>query len=361
VFSFVAPSGTGKTTYLERVLPHLAARGLRVLCVKHDVHGFEVDKPGKDSFRLRAAGAHAVLLANAEQIAWMGRADGDRPLSELIDRYGDGVDLVITEGYRKSGWPKVLVERAGVPGFSPSDLAAISPIVAVVTDLPRRRDVPEFPLGDAAACAAFLAAAVRSVPERRLTAVLLAGGRGQRMGGDKAFLRFRGELLLPVLVERLRAVCEGGVLVVRRPGQALPELPDGTPVLEDLLPGHGPLGGLLTGLAAAPTPWVFLAACDMPRLDAGLVTWLAGHGAANADVVLPIRDAHPEPAHAIYGWKCLAAIKGAVLSGELGMGTWLGSVRVDRVEEAAWRAADPEGRSMLNVNTPDDLLRAEAG
>ena len=71
IVSFVAPSGTGKTTYLEKLLPALAARGLRVLVIKHDVHGFEVDRPGKDTWRLRRAGAHGVLIANREQMALM--------------------------------------------------------------------------------------------------------------------------------------------------------------------------------------------------------------------------------------------------------------------------------------------------
>ena len=72
-----------------------------------------------------------------------------------------------------------------------------------------------------------------------------------------------------------------------------------------------------------------------------------------------MRDGHAQPTHAIYGARCLGAIKQAVLSGELGMGTWLGAVRVERVGEAQWRAVDPDGRSFLNVNTPDDLARVE--
>jgi molybdopterin-guanine dinucleotide biosynthesis protein A len=179
------------------------------------------------------------------------------------------------------------------------------------------------------------------------------------MGEDKAALHFGGELLLPRLTERLQTVCEK-VVVVRRAGQELPPLPPDIHVVEDLVPGMGPLGGLLTGLAAAPTPFVFLGACDLPLLDPDLIRWLAQHPGRGADVLLPMRDGHAEPTHAVYGARCLGAIKQAMLSGELGMGTWLGALRVERIPEADWRQVHPDGRSFLNVNTPSDLARAEA-
>ena len=84
IVSFVARSGTGKTTFLCKLIPALRARGVRMMVVKHDVHGFEVDKPGKDTWRLRQAGAQRVVIANAEQIAVMGRSDGEQPLLSLV-------------------------------------------------------------------------------------------------------------------------------------------------------------------------------------------------------------------------------------------------------------------------------------
>jgi molybdopterin-guanine dinucleotide biosynthesis protein B len=77
VFSFVARSGTGKTTFLEKLIPALARLGLRVMVIKHDVHGFEVDKEGKDTWRLRQAGAAKVLISGAGQMALMGKVDGE--------------------------------------------------------------------------------------------------------------------------------------------------------------------------------------------------------------------------------------------------------------------------------------------
>lgn len=366
--SFIAPSGTGKTTFLEKLIPSLASRGVRVMVVKHDVHRFEVDREGKDTWRFTQAGAHRVLITNRRKLALMGRADGEVPLRTLVERHAEDVDLVITEGYRSSAMPKLLVARAGASPrrtWEAGTLDAIDNLVAVVADhdvaLPgRHADARRFPLDDPQPCADYLLELMNtdSRIDRPLTGVLLAGGRSVRMGRDKAGLHFAGETLLPTLVARLQTCCER-VVVVRREDQELPDLPPGVDVVQDLLPNLGPLGGLLTGLAVAPTPYVFLAACDLPLLDPSLVRWLGSHPAREADVILPMRDGHAEPTHAIYGARCLGAIKQAVLSGELGMGTWLGAVRVERVDEAQWRAVDPDGRSFLNVNTPDDLARVE--
>ncbi|MCO4768466.1 MAG: molybdopterin-guanine dinucleotide biosynthesis protein B [Deltaproteobacteria bacterium] len=367
--SFVAPSGTGKTTFLEKLIPALRDRGVRVMVVKHDVHRFDVDHEGKDTWRFTQAGAHRVLITNRRKLALMGSADGEIPLRELVERHGHGVDLVITEGYRSSSMPKLLVAREGATPrrpWKPGAIEAMDNLVGIVADHPaelpaRYSALPRLPLHDPAPCADLILEMLgrHASPRRALTGVLLAGGHSVRMGSDKADLTFGGEPLLPRLIARLQS-CSEHVVVVRREGQELPPLPSGVTVVQDLLPDLGPLGGLLTGLAAAPTPFVFLAACDLPLLDPTFVTWLASHPGRHADVILPMRDGHAEPTHAVYGARCLGAIKQAVLSGELGMGTWLGSVRVERVPEDLWRTVHPDGTSFLNVNTPEDLARVEA-
>lgn len=363
IVSFVGRSGTGKTTFLEKLLPGLVERGLRVLVVKHDVHKFEVDKPGKDSWRLSQAGAWRVLLTNAGKMALMGRTDGDIPLLTLVERYGRDADLVITEGFRKSAVPKFVVIREGArERLDPHD-PELEGVVGVISNVAVDTTLPVFPLDDVTPTLDFIVRSfLRPVEGRRaLTGVLLAGGRGARMGYDKALLTFRGWPLLPRLVGRMLEACDGGVLVVRRPGQPLPDLPDDPAirVVDDLIPDQAALGGLYTGLALAPTPWVFLAACDMPLLDPSLIAWMRDQP-VEADVILPLADGRPQPTHAIYGHRCLGAIKRSLLSGELGMGSWRGSVRVHRIGEKEWRLVHLSGHSFVNVNTPDDLLTAQA-
>jgi molybdopterin-guanine dinucleotide biosynthesis adapter protein len=364
IVSFVARSGTGKTTFLEGLIPALLDRGIRVMIIKHDVHGFEVDKPGKDTWRLRKAGARQVLIANAEQMALMGSVDGEQPLRSLIARYAGSVDLVLTEGYRRSGMPKVLVTRKDAPkpfAPGPEEIAGAFAIVAD-HDVALLPELPRLPLSDPGACADLLVERyVRpGAIQRPLTGLVLAGGRSARMGRDKAWLELDGRLILPDLVRRLATVCSGGVTVVRRDrDQELPDLPAGTRVVEDLLPENAALGGLYTGLALARTPFVFLTACDMPLVDPKLVAWLAALQPPTADVLLPIQEKRPQPMHAIYGHRCLGAIKEALLSGEFRMDGWQGLVRVERVEPERWRAICPDASSFAGANTPEELARAE--
>jgi molybdopterin-guanine dinucleotide biosynthesis protein MobB len=113
MISFVAPSGTGKTTLVESVIAGLTARGLRVAGVKHDAHRIELDTEGKDSWRMRQAGAD-TLLVGENQLAWMSNAGTAPPLDDLVALFFADADVVIVEGYRSAGLATVLVERPEV-------------------------------------------------------------------------------------------------------------------------------------------------------------------------------------------------------------------------------------------------------
>ncbi len=112
--SFVAPSGTGKTALVELVITSLIERGLDVAAVKHDAHRIELDTEGKDSWRMRQAGATGTILVGKNQLAWMGTEDRRPELGELIDLFFSQADVVIVEGYRSAGLPTVLVHRPEV-------------------------------------------------------------------------------------------------------------------------------------------------------------------------------------------------------------------------------------------------------
>jgi molybdopterin-guanine dinucleotide biosynthesis protein MobB len=110
MISFVAPSGTGKTTMVEQVIAELVRRGLRVAGVKHDAHRIELDTEGKDSWRIRKAGAD-TLLVGANQLAWMSDHRSAPSLDSLVELFFAESDVVIVEGYRSAGLPTVLVQR----------------------------------------------------------------------------------------------------------------------------------------------------------------------------------------------------------------------------------------------------------
>jgi molybdopterin-guanine dinucleotide biosynthesis protein B len=134
VLGLVGWSGSGKTTLLVAVLPLLRARGLRVSTIKHAHHGFDMDRPGKDSYRHREAGAHEVLVAGAGRWALLHEIEGEEPtLAALLDRL-DPVDLVLVEGFKTHPYPKLEVHR---PALGKPPLWPTQPgIIAVATDDP---------------------------------------------------------------------------------------------------------------------------------------------------------------------------------------------------------------------------------
>lgn len=112
VVSVVGPSGSGKTTLIEKMVRELAGRGYRVATIKHNLHGFDIDHPGKDSWRHRKAGARMTVLASPKKIALVRDVDRDYGIDEIRDRYIDDVDIIIVEGYKKNDCPKIEVFRS---------------------------------------------------------------------------------------------------------------------------------------------------------------------------------------------------------------------------------------------------------
>ncbi len=111
IVSIVGKSDSGKTTLIEKIVPELVRRGYRVATVKHDVHGFEIDQEGKDSWRHRQAGADAVVISSPKKIALIKTVEEDLSLADLRDRFIDDVDIVISEGFKKDVQPKIEVFR----------------------------------------------------------------------------------------------------------------------------------------------------------------------------------------------------------------------------------------------------------
>ena len=157
VYSLVAYSGTGKTTFLEKLLPELKARGLQAAVFKHDAHEFEVDREGKDTWRLTRAGAAVTVIASDTHSAFM--ENRYVPPETLVGRI-TGVDLILTEGYKHGPWKKIAMSRRahGKPLPLPPEEC-----FAVVTDEELVTDTPVFSLEDAAGLAELLCADVAAL------------------------------------------------------------------------------------------------------------------------------------------------------------------------------------------------------
>lgn len=149
-FSFIAWSGTGKTTYLEKLIAELKKRGKRVAIIKHDGHRFDIDREGKDSWRFAQSGADMVAIADGEKCAIMEYRP--TPLGQILSAVHD-VDLVLIEGWHEEAENAIVLHRAATrkaPKLNPEDC------IAAVTDVDLGCSVPQFPLDDAAPMAEFL-------------------------------------------------------------------------------------------------------------------------------------------------------------------------------------------------------------
>ncbi len=155
--SFVAKSGTGKTTLLEKVIAELKQRGWRIGVVKHDAHRFDIDHPGKDSHRFTAAGADTMLISSPAKLAMVKQHAESPPVEALIATYFRDVDLVLTEGFKMSSLPKIEVHRAGHnPALICRGEQHDPTLIAVASDEPLDLDVPLLDLNDPVAVAGFV-------------------------------------------------------------------------------------------------------------------------------------------------------------------------------------------------------------
>lgn len=156
VFGFAGWSGSGKTTLMAALIPELVARGIAVSTIKHAHHAFDVDQPGKDSWRHREAGATEVLVASERRWALMHelREAAEPSLDELV-AHMTPVDLLLVEGYKRHPHPKIEVYRAalGKPLIYPGDPF----VVAIASDeKPADAPLPWLPLDDPPAVARFI-------------------------------------------------------------------------------------------------------------------------------------------------------------------------------------------------------------
>lgn len=194
-----------------------------------------------------------------------------------------------------------------------------------------------------------------------ITAAVLAGGRSMRMGVDKTLLDVDGEPLVVRATEAVLRICANALVVTNRP-EALEStgLPAEVPILTDEVAYQGPLGGLVTALAQAPDEWVLAVAADMPWLEPGIVSALWDLR-DDADVVIPVGERGPEPLLALYRVKtCLPAGRAVIETGRRRLVAMFPALKVVEVPLEALRGADPDLRSLVNVNTPEELAEVRA-
>ncbi len=189
--------------------------------------------------------------------------------------------------------------------------------------------------------------------------IVLAGGRGSRLGQDKSALVIAGERLLQRTVNLLGHL-GGEIVLVLAPEQS-PPLLDSSPKVKlaaDTEFGKGPLVGVYSGLKASQEEYNLVVACDMPFLNVNLLKYMMGlvHG---FDIVIPRTNGEIEPLHAIYSQQCLDIIDEMIAENDLKVRNLMGKAKVRYVEESEIDRFDPHHMSWFNINTPTDLKKAE--
>jgi len=191
-----------------------------------------------------------------------------------------------------------------------------------------------------------------------VTAAVLAGGRSQRMGVDKTLLLFDGEPLVRRVAETAALICHHVVVVTNRPDTIRQAgLPAPVQVLTDEVAYQGPLGGLVTALAQSTDEWVLALAADMPWLEPSVIRalWEARDG---AQIVVPVGEKGPEPLLALYHTSCLPEARRVLASGRRRLMALVPAVKTVEVPLEMFREVDPGLKSIVNINTPDELLES---
>lgn len=203
------------------------------------------------------------------------------------------------------------------------------------------------------------------------TGIILAGGQSRRMGIDKAFIPFQGRMLIERVIDALKQIGVAIVIVANEP-QAYTRFD--ALVVPDSVPVVGPLAGLHAGLNAMQTEIGVVVAVDMPFLNPDLLRTMIA-AAEGWDAVIPAlstdvsadtikrnraKDIDLHPLHAVYRRICLPALQAAIDRGDRRLNAFLPDIRVRYFGADEVRAHDPELRSLMNVNTPDELAQAQS-
>jgi molybdopterin-guanine dinucleotide biosynthesis protein A len=191
-----------------------------------------------------------------------------------------------------------------------------------------------------------------------LSLVIQAGGKSSRMGSDKALKPFLGHSLIEHVLQRVTHLADE-VLITTNFADGYRFL--SIPLVPDIIPGRGALGGLYTALEAARYPLVAVIACDLPFVNADILSLaLSALTNTSIDAAIPQTEHGLEPLHAIYRRStCLPAVKAAIEADQWRLISWHHAVNVHVIGQSEIQSCDPDGLAFFNLNTPDAFQEAE--
>lgn len=184
------------------------------------------------------------------------------------------------------------------------------------------------------------------------TGIILSGGKSLRMGKNKAFIEIEGLPMIERILNLFKKIFNE-ILVITNDKNQFVHL-DNVKIFNDLIPYKGALGGLYTGLFYSSHEYSFCVGCDMPFLNESLIKFLIKK-INGEDIIVPKTEKGLEPLHAIYSKRCLSIIKSMIDSGKSRIIDIYPLLKIKIIEEREFIDLDPEKKSFLNINTPEEL------
>ncbi len=371
--AFVGRHNSGKTTLIEQIISNLTTSGIDVATIKHHTHSdFDIDIPGKDSYRHKRAGASDVVISSPTKIARIRDVIEEKECTEIIDAM-PGHDIVIVEGYRQSGLPIIEVMRKDNPrdckfAENLDDLLGFGEkLVGIVSNIEKvslfceKNSIPLFNFTDIEAISEFLK---NNFVRRKISLVIQAGGESKRMGFPKEEMKLDGEYVICSQIERFKNLVDEVVITTNNPNRLSflkKDLSIPIRIEKDIIPNKGALSGMYTALEKSKCDWVCCIACDMIFASEHLLEQqIKIMNTGNYDAVIPVNKHGREPFHALYKKKsCLEAVKKAIDLKESKVQGFLdhGNLNIYEMEQREVKKSVPRGGCFINVNTPQDIAK----
>lgn len=385
--AFIGRKNSGKTTLVEALISELAARGISVSSIKHHSHDdFEIDIPGKDSYRHHAAGTVATAIVSSKRFALIEETatESANAKEQCLRSIAllPASNIVLIEGFKRAGIASVELFRQDNPNDQEAATAFVNGVdnlafaafplpEAVVTDMPEveraaiRAGLPCFGFYDVSQITTWL---IDTYAKPLLSVVIQSGGESRRMKQSKALVPFHGRPLIEHMIGRLAPLASELIVTTNEPEELtyLQVRYPGLRLVSDKYDKRGALPGFITALEAASNPLVAVIACDLVNVSVDLIEYEAEllEQSQRADLFMPFDAVVPmspqgiEPFCAVYEReRCLEAAQACWDRKKVRMRNMIDTLNV--------RFIDAENEPLcyancfLNVNTPEDLARAE--
>ncbi len=405
--SFIGRKNSGKTTLLEKIIANLSQKGLRVATIKHHGHpDFDIDIPGRDSFRHRAAGAQSSTILSDVRYAQITELSAPLACEEVASQLSF-YDVVLVEGFKQAHIPSIELFRADNPrdieaaktlaatweqavqeppraeqteqeeqieqSARPAQTTHTTPMrlpAAVVTDIASVRalalqyHLPCFTYDDIETLACFIQ---ETFARPQLSVVIQAGGESKRMGTPKEVVSFLGKPLIFHALERVAPLADELIITTNNPDRlsfvksSYPQVQ----LVSDKLEQRGAIPGLYTALSSAQQNTVAVVACDMVDIPTALLAseslLLRPCENLQFDALIPKTKTGFEPFAGVYRREtCLPKLERFIAQGhaEASVRTFLDLVSCGFVDCTSPLKCARFGGSFLNINTPEDVAEA---